>query len=277
MISVSLSPEDNGQLNATYVYTYDNAGNRTSKKTYALTAAGVTPYFKDPENNRRLLNSATDRYNESYPFTYRGYYYDADLGMYYLGSRYYDSTTGRFVNVDAALYHNMLGYNMFAYCYNNPITYVDYTGESAEAILTFLTGIAISEPTPIGEIVVAFAYATVIVVGTIAVVEEAKSYIENSDVPDLSNENVLPPKNITRNDNNDSKPYIVREVKSKDEVDPYRRPNQKKQRSELKNKSRRNDNFHDRSNKRNGRGPNKKHTPAKDHQKKSKNKKSNVF
>ena len=34
------------------------------------------------------------------PFKYRGYYYDADLGFYYLGSRYYDSYTGRFINAD---------------------------------------------------------------------------------------------------------------------------------------------------------------------------------
>ena len=31
--------EDNGLTNKTYVYTYDNAGNITSKKTYALTAS----------------------------------------------------------------------------------------------------------------------------------------------------------------------------------------------------------------------------------------------
>ena len=30
-------------LNVTYVYTYDNAGNILSKKTYNLTAAGTTP------------------------------------------------------------------------------------------------------------------------------------------------------------------------------------------------------------------------------------------
>ena len=35
--------EDNGLLNVTYVYTYDNAGNILSKKTYNLTAAGTTP------------------------------------------------------------------------------------------------------------------------------------------------------------------------------------------------------------------------------------------
>ena len=53
----------------------------------------------------------------------------------------------------------MLGYNMFAYCNNNPVNYVDYTGESALSLLTaWLTGsgtVAIAEPTLIGEAVVA--------------------------------------------------------------------------------------------------------------------------
>lgn len=35
--------EDNSAMNMTYVYSYDNAGNITSKKTYALTAEGITP------------------------------------------------------------------------------------------------------------------------------------------------------------------------------------------------------------------------------------------
>ena len=35
--------EDNSAMNRTYVYSYDNAGNITSKKTYALTAEGITP------------------------------------------------------------------------------------------------------------------------------------------------------------------------------------------------------------------------------------------
>ena len=42
-VSLTKKCEDNGVLNKTYVYTYDNAGNITSKKTYALTAAGTTP------------------------------------------------------------------------------------------------------------------------------------------------------------------------------------------------------------------------------------------
>ena len=63
------------------------------------------------------------------PFRYRGYYYDTDLGMYYLQSRYYDPNTCRFINADGALYHSMLGYNLFAYCENNPVNMLDTTGQ----------------------------------------------------------------------------------------------------------------------------------------------------
>jgi RHS repeat-associated protein len=35
------------------------------------------------------------------PMRYRGYYYDRDLGLYYLQSRFYDAQTGRFINADA--------------------------------------------------------------------------------------------------------------------------------------------------------------------------------
>ena len=34
------------------------------------------------------------------PFKYRGYYYDSDLGLYYVCSRYYDLLTGRWINAD---------------------------------------------------------------------------------------------------------------------------------------------------------------------------------
>ncbi len=65
------------------------------------------------------------------PFRYRGYYYDTDLGMYYLQSRYYDPNTCRFINADGYVStgQGLIGYNMFAYCGNNPVNRVDPTGE----------------------------------------------------------------------------------------------------------------------------------------------------
>ena len=65
------------------------------------------------------------------PFRYRGYYYDAETGFYYLQSRYYDPTTGRFLNADGYLSTGtgFVGYNMYAYCNNNPISRIDKNGE----------------------------------------------------------------------------------------------------------------------------------------------------
>ena len=67
------------------------------------------------------------------PFRFKGYYYDEELGMYYLNSRYYDPETGRFVNADDfemidGSNHHILENNLFAYCFNNPANMIDDTG-----------------------------------------------------------------------------------------------------------------------------------------------------
>ena len=65
------------------------------------------------------------------PLRYRGYYYDTETGFYYLNSRYYDPETGRFINIDneiSGVGGNPLGYNMFAYCGNNPVNREDSFG-----------------------------------------------------------------------------------------------------------------------------------------------------
>lgn len=64
------------------------------------------------------------------PLRYRSYYYDVETGYYYLQSRYYNPLWGRFINADMYIHTNstILGGNMFAYCLNNPIAYVDSYG-----------------------------------------------------------------------------------------------------------------------------------------------------
>lgn len=51
-------------------------------------------------------------------------------GLYYLRSRYYNPTLGRFLNADAfaSTGDGVMGNNMFAYCGNNPVMYSDPTG-----------------------------------------------------------------------------------------------------------------------------------------------------
>ena len=71
------------------------------------------------------------------PVTYRGYFYDYELGLYYLQSRYYDPETGRFVSADERqdTGANVLGTNMYSYCYNNPLNYTDVTGNEPMTLL----------------------------------------------------------------------------------------------------------------------------------------------
>ena len=70
------------------------------------------------------------------PFRYRGYYYDVESGLYYLNSRYYDPQTGRFINAEPNVDYGKFdegaglnGYNVFAYCANNPVMFKDDSGE----------------------------------------------------------------------------------------------------------------------------------------------------
>ena len=65
------------------------------------------------------------------PFRYRGYYYDAETGLYYLNSRYYDPETGRFISPDSLKYLDPTynnGLNLYTYCGNNPVMHVDPNG-----------------------------------------------------------------------------------------------------------------------------------------------------
>jgi RHS repeat-associated protein len=83
--------------------------------------------------------SGNQTLGEKNPFRYRGYYYDKETGFYYVGSRYYDPNTGRFINTDepsmlALDSYSLLSPNLFAYCINNPVNYHDPDGHSPEAI-----------------------------------------------------------------------------------------------------------------------------------------------
>lgn len=44
---------------------------------------------------------SVDTIGEVNPFRYRGYYYDVETGLYYVGSRYYNPKVGRWINADA--------------------------------------------------------------------------------------------------------------------------------------------------------------------------------
>jgi RHS repeat-associated protein len=90
-------------------YTYDSWGNPISTTGTSAATIGV-------DN----------------PFRYRGYYFDSETGLFYVGSRYYDPVTSRYLNADdtdiLTAQDELLGKNLFAYCTNNPVNNSDDTG-----------------------------------------------------------------------------------------------------------------------------------------------------
>ena len=98
----------------------DNSGNQVVSYTY--------------DSWGKLLSiegSAKDTIGVQNPFRYRGYYYDTESGFYYLNSRYYDPVVGRFLNADEVIANadnTIQGYNMYVYCFNNPVNLADSSG-----------------------------------------------------------------------------------------------------------------------------------------------------
>lgn len=132
---------------------YDNEGSPIGFWYHPATGSNVTGYYMTTQqgditriedvNGNVLatyeydawgkLISSSGSLAEINPLRYRGYYYDTETGFYYLQSRYYDPVVSRYINADtyASTGDGLLGYNMFAYCGNNPVCYSDPTGHFA--------------------------------------------------------------------------------------------------------------------------------------------------
>ena len=119
------------------VAVYSNNG--TKLISYVYDAWGYT------YTNYHNSGSSTTAVNN--PFTYRGYYSDKDLGLYYLQTRYYDSFVGRFISPDhasvlTATPDALTDKNLYAYCDNNPVMRVDGDGEFWNIVIGAAIGLA---------------------------------------------------------------------------------------------------------------------------------------
>ena len=112
----------------------DIVGIRNSAGTlvaqYVYDAWGKILRITDKDGND--VSGNPDHIANINPFRYRGYYYDVETGWYYLNARYYDPNVGRFLSPDTILGANggLQGYNLFAYCNNNPVMFADPSGRS---------------------------------------------------------------------------------------------------------------------------------------------------
>ena len=141
--------------NDTLLFYYDSNGNVTSFShngtmyyyvkdfqgdiVKIINQAGntVITYAYDAWGNIRSITGDTNIRSLN-PFRYRSYVYDEESGLYYLQSRYYDPFTGRFLNADVYCdtgTGSPLSTNMFAYCENNGINYVDFDGYKITATI----------------------------------------------------------------------------------------------------------------------------------------------
>ena len=104
------------------------------------------------------INTSADFIGNINPFRYRGYYWDRDLGLYHLQTRYYDPVIGRFISPDSYEYldpESFGGLNLYCYCLNNPIMYADPSGHFPWLILA-----AVMLFTPVGGTITQAAVST---------------------------------------------------------------------------------------------------------------------
>ncbi len=93
----------------------------------------VAKYAYDAFGNCTIKQNNADDIANVNPFRYRSYFYDNITGLYYLKSRYYDPSIGRFISPDGIEYlesDNVNGLNLYAYCANNPIMHIDPSGHA---------------------------------------------------------------------------------------------------------------------------------------------------
>ena len=144
-----------------------------TKYDYVTNLQGDVIQIRDAANNvaasyeynafGELINSSGDAsILKANPLRYRGYYYDTETGFYLTGTRYYDPVTCRFINADAvdvlyADHESFLQYNLFTYCWNNPVNLSDETGEWPSWATKVLVGVAV---------IAACAIVTVVTVAT---------------------------------------------------------------------------------------------------------------
>ena len=77
---------------------------------------------------------------------YRGYYFDNETGFYWVQTRYYNPEWCRWISPDSIGYLDPEiadGVNLYAYCINDPVNYIDPSGHFIITLIGCIVGAAI--------------------------------------------------------------------------------------------------------------------------------------
>ena len=132
----------------------------------------VVQYVYDAWGSCTVSTTSNQTLAQINPFRYRGYFYDVETGLYFLKTRYYDPTIGRFINMDSIIFADMEiinGFNLYCYCSNDPINYYDPSGCIALTITLSTTAVYYL-----------LAAIGVIAIGTMTYIESETHAIQNA-------------------------------------------------------------------------------------------------
>lgn len=112
---------------ATYTYSaYGEIIDILDENGQQINTDTTTYPYEDRESLSAMMNSIA----VLNPFRYRSYYYDNVNKMYNCNTRYYDPMLCRFLSPDCYVNQDqgIIGMNIYAYCNNNPVNFIDPNG-----------------------------------------------------------------------------------------------------------------------------------------------------
>jgi RHS repeat-associated protein len=109
-----------------------------------IDATGVVKvsYQYDAYGNMVITDHSSNNLGTINPYRYRGYRYDEESKLYYLQSRYYNPEIQRFISLDDISYldpSQSTGLNLYAYTGNNPVMFVDPSGNFWDYVIDFIS------------------------------------------------------------------------------------------------------------------------------------------